>query len=124
MSGMPAGLKKESKNQKPSDRPGQSPLPVFGPECGLRPTSVDLNLDSSGKDVVGTTSRVEMDGMAGWMNDMGWQDGLEGVGLRLWHRAGILPSVMREPSAASALSCSTNLFDFWNTSVPTATEQS
>lgn len=45
MNGMLVGLKKESKNQKPSARPGQSILPVFGPECGLRPTSVDLNLN-------------------------------------------------------------------------------
>jgi hypothetical protein len=58
-------------------------------------------------------------GWMGWMD--GWADGMRWVAL--WHRAGILPSVMREPSAASALFCPANLLDWRNTRVLTATER-
>lgn len=73
MNGMLAGLKKESKNHKPSARPGQSILPVFGPECGLRPTSVDLNLNFFFHFL------RQDDGTGGW-KWMGWDGGMDG-----WH---------------------------------------
>lgn len=102
MNGKMVGLRKESRNQKASSRPSQSLRPCSGPECGLRPTSDDLNLNFQRKD----------DGMAygGWLRGTGkWMGrmGRAGMSLKVAQSGDVAERHARTLSCSALPACST-----------------